>query len=109
MGLSLTQAAAKRAKEVIEQDGIAGSYIRVAIKGGGCSGFNYDLFMDDKPLDEMDEEYVFFGVKVVTNEICLTYIDGTEIDYVEGMYGAGFKFNNPNAKTTCGCAMSFSV
>ncbi len=109
MGLSLTEAAAKKVKEVIEADGIPDSYIRINIKGGGCSGYNYDLFLDDKPLGEMDEEYIFFGIKVVTNEICLTYIDGTVIDYVEGLYGAGFKFKNPNAKTTCGCASSFSV
>lgn len=108
--LSLTETAAEKAKKIIEEEGKPGTtYLRVAILGGGCSGFNYDLSLDDDPIGDQDEVFEHFGVKVVTNSICLTYIDGTEIDYESGLYAAGFKFNNPNAKTTCGCAQSFSV
>ena len=111
MELSLTPAAAKQSLSIIEQEGLTPEtgYLRVGVRGGGCSGFNYDLCIDDKEVGEMDEVFESHGVRVVTNSICLTYVGGTEIDYVEMMYGGGFKFNNPNAKSTCGCAQSFSV
>lgn len=111
MSLSLTELAAEKAKEAIVKDGTPGkSYLRLGIKGGGCSGYNYDLGLDDSPIGDNDLVFESFGVKLVTNEICMTYLEGTEIDYVEAaLYGGGFKFNNPNAVRTCGCEMSFSV
>ena len=108
--LSLTETAAEKALKIIEEEGEPGkTYLRINIKGGGCSGFSYDLFLDDAEIGEQDEVFESHGVKLVSNTMCLTYIDGTQIDYLEGMYAAGFKFLNPNAKTTCGCASSFSV
>ena len=108
--LSLTEKAAEKAKDIIACQGTPGlTYLRVNIKGGGCSGFSYDLILDDTVLGEMDEAFESHGVKVVSNSMCLSYVDGTEIDYKEGLYNAGFKFNNPQAKTTCGCNNSFSV
>lgn len=108
--LSLTETAAKKMTKIIEEEGIPGkTYIRVNIKGGGCSGFSYDLFLDDTDIGEQDEVFESHGIKLVSNTMCLTYIEGTEIDYLEGMYAAGFKFLNPLAKSTCGCASSFSV
>lgn len=111
MSLSITKLAAEKAKEAIVKNGTPEkTYIRVGIKGGGCVGFSYDLDLDDSPIVDQDLVFECFGVKLVTNEICMTYLEGTEIDYVEAsLYGGGFKFNNPNAVRTCGCEMSFSV
>ena len=70
--------------------------------GGGCSGFSYDLYFEDKPTD-MDETFEANGVNLYIDPLSYQYLDGTEIDYVEGMQGSGFKFSNPNVKGTCGC------
>ena len=108
--LSLTEKAAEKAKSIIAEEGVPGTtYLRVNIKGGGCSGFSYELKLDDSEFSAMDEVFESYGVKVVSNSMCMTYVDGTVIDYQEGLYGAGFKFGNPQAKSTCGCAQSFSV
>ena len=71
------------------------------------SGFSYDLYFDE--VTEVDQRFVLAGVDVVVDEMSLMYLIGTEIDYVEGLQGAGFKFHNPNVKSTCGCGSSFSV
>jgi iron-sulfur cluster insertion protein len=81
--------------------------LRLQVRGGGCAGFSYDLYFDEPA--EMDRQFEIRGVKVVVDEMSLMYLVGTEIDYVEGLQGAGFKFNNPNVKSTCGCGSSFSV
>jgi len=112
VSLTLTEAAANKAMGIMAEEKLTpeNSYIRVEIFGGGCSGFNYNLFIDDKPVnEEVDEVFETFGVRVVTNTICMTYVDGTEIDYIEKMYGGGFKFNNPNSTGNCGCGQSFSI
>jgi iron-sulfur cluster assembly accessory protein len=92
-----------RVAEAIEDD----MALRLRVVGGGCSGFSYDLFFDDKT--GMDREFTVHGVRMIVDEMSLMYLLGTEIDYVEGLAGAGFKFNNPNVKATCGCGSSFSV
>ncbi len=92
-----------RAAEAIEPD----MALRVRVVGGGCAGFSYDLYFDGKT--EMDKEYTIHGVRVVVDQMSLMYLIGTEVDYVEGLQGAGFKFNNPNVKSTCGCGSSFSA
>ena len=81
--------------------------LRLRVVGGGCAGFNYDLYFDEQA--EVDRAFIVTGVKVVVDEMSLMYLVGTEVDYVEGLQGQGFKFNNPNVKTTCGCGSSFSV
>ncbi len=81
--------------------------LRLRVVGGGCAGFSYDLYFDE--ATEVDRICEIQGVKVVVDEMSLMYLVGTEIDYVEGLQGAGFKFNNPNVKSTCGCGSSFSV
>ena len=81
--------------------------LRLKVQGGGCSGFSYDLYFDQ--VQETDRGFDVKGVKLVCDEMSLMYLVGTEIDYVEGLHGAGFKFNNPNVKSTCGCGSSFSV
>lgn len=91
-----------------ETGGEDGEYLRVGVKGGGCSGFQYSLNFTDE-IDEDDVLMLIEGVKVVTDNFSASYLKGTELDYVETLQGAGFKFGNPNAKRTCGCGSSFSA
>jgi len=106
--LQITPVAAAKVNEIREAEGIESHMaLRVRVVGGGCAGFSYDLYFDE--IAEVDRQCVINGVKVVVDEMSLMYLVGTEIDYVEGLQGAGFKFNNPNVKSTCGCGSSFSV
>ena len=79
--------------------------IKVAIVGGGCAGFTYDLYFEDQTTD-MDEEFESKGVKLFVDPLSFQYLENTEIDYVEGVHGSGFKFNNPNVTGSCGCGSS---
>ena len=104
----LTEVAVKKVQEIRESESIEESmFLRVRIVGGGCSGFSYDLYFDT--ITPMDKQLLSNGVTVIIDQMSLQYLRGTEIDYVEGLQGAGFKFNNPNVKSTCGCGSSFSV
>jgi iron-sulfur cluster assembly accessory protein len=104
----ITPVAAAKVNEIREAEAIESSQaLRLRVVGGGCAGFSYDLYFDD--VTEVDRQFEITGVKVVVDEMSLMYLIGTEIDYVEGLQGAGFKFNNPNVKSTCGCGSSFSV
>lgn len=104
----ITPVAAAKVNEIREAEGIESTMaLRLRVVGGGCAGFSYDLYFDEPA--EVDRAFELTGVKVVVDEMSLMYLVGTEIDYVEGLQGAGFKFNNPNVKSTCGCGSSFSV
>lgn len=104
----ITATAATKINEIREAEGIEPTMaLRLRVVGGGCAGFSYDLYFDEGT--EVDRALEIAGVKVVVDEMSLMYLVGTEIDYVEGLQGAGFKFNNPNVKSTCGCGSSFSV
>ena len=104
----ITPVAASKVNEIRNAEAIeANMALRLRVVGGGCAGFSYDLYFDEPT--EVDREIVIQDVKVVVDEMSLMYLVGTEIDYVEGLQGAGFKFNNPNVKSTCGCGSSFSV
>lgn len=81
--------------------------LRVRVKGGGCAGFTYELFFDE-PTD-LDRRVLINGCDVLVDEMSLMYLVGVQIDYVDGVHGGGFKFQNPNVKSTCGCGSSFSV
>jgi iron-sulfur cluster insertion protein len=106
--LGLTAIAAEKVREIKAAEGIEESYgLRMRVVGGGCSGFSYDLYFDQ--VGEMDQTFESHGIKVVVDPMSLQYLAGTEVDYVEGLQGAGFKFGNPNVKGTCGCGSSFSV
>ncbi|MBM4243407.1 MAG: iron-sulfur cluster assembly accessory protein [Deltaproteobacteria bacterium] len=82
--------------------------LRVSVLGGGCSGLQYSLELDDAPR-EGDAVYVYEGVRVFVDSTSAPYLSGMSVDYVDGLHGAGFKFTNPNADRTCGCGSSFSV
>lgn len=106
--INLTENAAQKVSEIRTAENIEESYgLRLRVVGGGCSGFSYDLYFDQTTA--MDKQYDSHGVKLVVDQMSLQYLRGTEVDYVEGLQGAGFKFNNPNVKSTCGCGSSFSV
>ena len=106
--IHLTDVAALKVKEIAEAESLLGQGLRVQVKGGGCSGFQYDLYFDEKPTD-MDQVLESHGIQIFVDPLSLQYLENTEIDYVEGLSGAGFKFGNPNVKGTCGCGSSFSV
>ncbi|HEX7839806.1 MAG TPA: iron-sulfur cluster insertion protein ErpA [Kofleriaceae bacterium] len=104
----ITPVAASKVNEIRDAEAIEpGMALRLRVVGGGCAGFSYDLYFDEPA--EVDRQFEVQGVKVIVDEMSLMYLVGTEIDYVEGLQGAGFKFNNPNVKSTCGCGSSFSV
>jgi iron-sulfur cluster insertion protein len=105
--ITLTDAAAQKLKYIIEEDKVVEEYLRVKIIGAGCSGFQYDLFFDSS-LGQMDELFEEKGIKIIVDPISYQYIDGTIVDYMETLAQSGFKFINPNVKSTCGCGSSVS-
>lgn len=106
--LTLTDKAAEKVKEIREAENLGSQGLRVRVLGGGCSGFTYDLFFEDETSD-LDQTFESHGIKLYVDMMSYQYLEGTEIDYVEGLHGAGFKFQNPAAKSTCGCGSSFSA
>ena len=105
----LTPKAIEMVKMTREQEGIDASHgLRVAVRGGGCSGFEYALDFEKEPRDN-DWVYEQGDLSVFVDAVSARYLEGTTIDYVMGMAGAGFKFNNPKAAGTCGCGSSFTV
>jgi len=106
--LSLTETAADKVREIRGEENIEPHYaLRVKVMGGGCSGFQYDLYFDE--FSEGDNVFESHDVKLLCDQMSFMYLMGTTIDYVEGLQGAGFKFNNPNTTGSCGCGSSFSV
>jgi iron-sulfur cluster assembly accessory protein len=106
--VKLTPRAAEKVKEIRAEEKIEEGYgLRLKVMGGGCSGFAYDLFFDQ--VQDVDQSFESQGVRMVCDQMSLMYLVGTEIDYVESVQGSGFKFTNPNVKSTCGCGSSFSV
>ena len=105
--MSVTDAAAAKIKQLMaEEDDV--SVLRVAIQGGGCSGFQYGLGFDRGAV-EGDLEFEMHGVQVVVDPFSAPYLQGAEIDYVDSIQAAGFAINNPNAVSSCGCGHSFQV
>ncbi len=106
--VALTDKAAEKVKEIRSEENIEDTYaLRLKVQGGGCSGFSYDLYFDQQ--QDIDHAFESHGIKLICDQMSLMYLMGTEVDYVEGLHGAGFKFINPNVKSTCGCGSSFSV
>lgn len=106
--LELTAHAAEKVKEIMAQQNPAPTGLRVSVVGGGCSGFSYQMNFENQS-NGIDKVFEFEGLKVFVDQASLLYLKGTKIDYIETLEGAGFKFENPNVKSTCGCGSSFTV
>nr|WP_133493571.1 MULTISPECIES: iron-sulfur cluster insertion protein ErpA [Alcanivorax] len=106
--ITLTERAAQKVQELRDDEGNPNLKLRVYITGGGCAGFSYGFTFDEQVNDDdtsVDRE----GVTLLVDAMSIQYLDGSEVDYEQGLMGSRFVVNNPNAATTCGCGSSFSV
>jgi iron-sulfur cluster assembly accessory protein len=106
--VAITDNAAEKVKALMEQEGEEDLALRIGVRPGGCSGFQYSIYFDDEINDD-DEIIETKGVKVLIDAMSVPYIMGSEFDYVDGLMGAGFAVNNPNVVAACGCGSSFQV
>jgi iron-sulfur cluster assembly protein len=106
--LSVTPAAADAVQELFAKRDLEGFALRVFVSGGGCSGFQYGMALEDniRETDIVSEQH---GVKIVVDDISINYLNGATVDYVDEVMGSGFKIENPNALSTCGCGSSFKT
>jgi iron-sulfur cluster assembly accessory protein len=106
--INLTPHAIAKVKEIMAQQNPVPAGLRVGVTGGGCSGFSYSMSFENG-AGMMDKTFDFDGLKVYVDGTSLMYLKGVSVDYLETLEGAGFKFDNPNVKSTCGCGSSFNV
>jgi iron-sulfur cluster assembly protein len=108
-GVSFTEQGATKVREFLESQGadITTAGLRVGVRGGGCSGFQYQLAFDDQ--HDGDAVFEDHGLRILVDGPSLPYVDGSQIDYVDSLQGAGFQVNNPNVVAACGCGSSFRV
>jgi iron-sulfur cluster assembly protein len=106
--ITLTEAAIKEVKRLINVQGITDGGLRLGVKGGGCSGLSYTINFDEK-IGPHDQVFDFDGVKVIVDAKSAIYLQGTQLDYQKDLMSGAFKFVNPNANKTCGCGESFSA
>jgi iron-sulfur cluster assembly accessory protein len=106
--ISLTPSAVSKVKQIMAQQNPVPAGLRVGVVGGGCSGFSYSMQFDNAP-GMMDKVFTMGDLKVFVDATSVMYLNGCVVDYVETIEGAGFKFENPNVKSTCGCGSSFNV
>ncbi len=106
-GIFLSEAAAKKVQELLNADNKKGWGIHIGVLPGGCSGYSYDLYFTEK-ADDGDTTFEHFGVKCFVDKESLAMLNGTTVDFVDGLMGSGFKFNNPNQQSGCGCGKSFA-
>ena len=107
--ITVTEAAATKIKELLSEEGKAESGLRVFVQGGGCSGFQYGLMIEEGGAGVGDQAYESNGVKLFVDPVSVSYLKGAEVDFVDTVTGGGFTIKNPNATSTCGCGQSFSV
>ncbi len=106
--IQLTDKAISKVKEILETQDPKPGGLRIAVVGGGCSGFSYSMAFENSP-NMLDKTYDFGGLKVYIDQASMLYLDGAKVDYVETLEGQGFKFDNPNVRSTCGCGSSFQA
>jgi iron-sulfur cluster assembly protein len=106
--ITLTDKAAGKVKEILENEQKIDCALRIGVKGGGCSGFSYTMNLDEV-LSESDQVFEDKGVKIVVDAKSFIYLSGTQVDFVENLSGSGFTFSNPNATRSCGCGSSFQA
>ena len=107
--ITLTPAAAQEVRRLVEKEGKPNLGLRVGVKGGGCSGMNYVLSVDEATPQPYDSIFEQEGIKVLIDAKSHLYLDGTTIDFKTSLMGGGFEFQNPLAKKSCGCGTSFST
>ena len=107
-GIRITDSAARRIAALKAQEEAEGAFLRIAVSGGGCSGFQYGLSFDEETNPD-DVVFEHGGVRVVIDDTSLDLLNGSEIDFVEDLMGASFQIRNPNAASSCGCGNSFSI
>lgn len=108
--IHVTEAAASRINALLAEENRPEAGLRVFVQGGGCSGFQYGLMIDEGEGDAAsDQVFEVNGVRLVVDPISIRYLQGAEVDFVDNVSGGGFTIRNPNAKSTCGCGSSFSV
>jgi iron-sulfur cluster assembly protein len=108
--VTLTDIAAEKVRAFLDSQGETGAGeagLRVGVRGGGCSGFQYQLALDEQRED--DQVFEYQGIRVIVDPASLQYVDGSEVDYTESLMGSGFQVNNPNVVAACGCGSSFRV
>jgi len=110
MAIALTERAAQEVKKIIDEQKLAGeTVLRVGVTGGGCSGFQYSLGFDNSADEQIDSRFDCHGVTVVVDKKSALYLDGTTVDFFDGLEKRGFTFENPNAVKSCGCGSSFQA
>jgi iron-sulfur cluster assembly accessory protein len=108
--IHVTPAAASKIQELLAEENKVGAGLRVFVQGGGCSGFQYGLMIDEGDGDpSTDQVFESNGIRLVVDPISIRYLQGAEVDFVDTVSGGGFTIKNPNARSTCGCGSSFSV
>jgi iron-sulfur cluster assembly accessory protein len=107
--ITLTDKALVELQDLIKTQDKTGSALRVWVAGGGCSGLSYGMALDDGAPEEGDNIFEQEGVKIYVDPLSLQYMDGAQVDYVDEVLGGGFKIENPNATTSCGCGSSFKT
>ena len=106
--VSLTDTAVSKVREILDTQEPKPAGLRISVVGGGCSGFSYSMAFENAP-NMLDKTYNYGDLKVFIDQASMLYLDGASVDYVETLEGSGFKFNNPQVKSTCGCGSSFSL
>lgn len=106
--INVSSSAATKISELLTEEQKPASGLRVFVQGGGCSGFQYGLMIEDAP-GPGDQSFESNGVKLFIDPISARYLSGAEVDFIDSVTGGGFTIKNPNAKTTCGCGSSFSA
>ena len=104
--VQLTEKAVSKVREILDTQEPKPAGLRIAVVGGGCSGFSYSMAFENNP-GLLDKTYNYDGLKVFIDQASMLYLDGASVDFVETLEGSGFKFDNPNVKSTCGCGSSF--
>jgi iron-sulfur cluster assembly accessory protein len=108
--IHVTETAAEKIHDLLAEESKEGAGLRVFVQGGGCSGFQYGLMIDEgEGNTEADQVFEVNGVRLFVDPISLSYLKGAEVDFVDNNMGGGFTIKNPNAKSTCGCGSSFSA
>jgi iron-sulfur cluster assembly accessory protein len=108
--IHVTETAAEKINELLTEEQKTGAGLRVFVQGGGCSGFQYGLMIDEGEGDSSsDKVFEVNGVRLFVDPISIRYLNGAEVDFVDNNMGGGFTIKNPNARSTCGCGSSFSV